>query len=326
MKIVPVYISRDAPSLELLHYGVLGMKWGVRKDRYKGTRKRGRSETDKNYRIKRVSEKKTYTQGRLNDIYSDSKRQAYDIAGKSIEEDYERGDISGTKDWDSGGEALKGLQNNLIEENIPKISEEHSLDDDMRSANQLKGVYGYENNCSHCTLATALRGKGYDVVATPMEPGGTNMTEQSMWFDGGKFDSVLRNRQDPEHVEIRDNYLSNALATDPNLTWEAADREVARQWMVHDEPEGSYGFLNGQYDSRYADGGHSIFYEIKDGDVVCRDGQTGERYDSFYDATKYFKLSTVNTMRVDDKQPNWDMINASGAVEVRNDYYDERKK
>ena len=336
-------------SETLAHYGVLGMKWGVRKQESAARLRRGLTESVSDVKIGSISKEtldtgKLRVKGLLEDALREQsdaqkrldstieqlkkEREEYwysdsfsprDRADEGVQRLFEKFTTEAISDEVSAANTVLSLN---IEDKVPRIQGDHSFDDDMAVVNTLKGVTGYQDNCACCTAATILRRKGFDVVADVRGDEGTTYGDQEKWFAGGKFKNVLDTGGGSERAAVRASYLDSIGGESAVTDWGKADRGVFKSWMVHDEPEGSYGFLNGQYDSKYGSGGHSILYEIKNGDVVCRDGQTGERYDSFYDATKKFDLHRISYMRADDKQPDWVYLSGQKAVKYRNDYYD----
>ena len=338
----------DGSSGYLMHHGVKGMKWGVRKDDSVARIRRAHVASVTDVKLGSVPKSvKDRGQDRVNGLLEDyvneqaKAKKKYDEDVYAANRRYEMesdiyegwGEFQGPPQYYSPHGSIDREVSDLTEaadttisfntgDKVPRIRGEHSFDDDIGLVNTLKGVTGYQDNCACCSAAAILRQKGFDVVAGVRGSDGTLVSDQEKWFMGGKFKNILDEGGGSERVAVRRSYLDSIGGEENVSDWKKADLGVFKSWMVHDEPEGSYGFLGGQYDSKYGSGGHSITYKIENGDVVCRDGQTGERYDSFYDATKRFDLRRIHYMRADDKEPNWNYLATQGAVKYRNDYYD----
>ena len=91
-----------------------------------------------------------------------------------------------------------------------------------------------------------------------------------------------------------------ALANRTKAEWMAAiERRLLRQG------DGARGNFGGQY---AMGGGHSIIYEVSKGKVIFRDGQTGETYRSVREAIGNFVPGKSNYFRMDNLEINNDTI------------------
>ena len=91
-----------------------------------------------------------------------------------------------------------------------------------------------------------------------------------------------------------------ALANRTKSEWMAAiERRLLRQG------DGARGNFGGQY---AMGGGHSIIYEVSKGKVIFRDGQTGETYKSVREAIGNFVPGKSNYFRMDNLEINNDTI------------------
>lgn len=91
-----------------------------------------------------------------------------------------------------------------------------------------------------------------------------------------------------------------ALANQTKSEWIAAiERRLLRQG------DGARGNFGGQY---AMGGGHSIIYEVSKGKVIFRDGQTGETYKSVREAIGNFVPGKSNYFRMDNLEINNDTI------------------
>lgn len=100
-----------------------------------------------------------------------------------------------------------------------------------------------------------------------------------------------------KNAELQDD---SALAGRTKNEWMAAiERRLLRQG------EGARGNFGGQY---AFGGGHSIIYEVSKGKVIFRDGQTGETYKSVKDAIGLFSPGKSTYFRMDNLEINNDTI------------------
>ena len=100
-----------------------------------------------------------------------------------------------------------------------------------------------------------------------------------------------------KNADIQDD---SALANRTKTEWMAAiERRLLRQG------EGARGNFGGQYSFG---GGHSIIYEVTKGRVIFRDGQTGETYRTTRDAIGLFTPGKSNYFRMDNLEINSDNI------------------
>ena len=100
-----------------------------------------------------------------------------------------------------------------------------------------------------------------------------------------------------KNADIQDD---RALANRSKNEWMAAiERRLLRQG------DGARGNFGGQYPFG---GGHSIIYEVSKGKVIFRDGQTGETYQSVKDAIGLFSPGKSNYFRTDNLEINTDTI------------------
>ena len=100
-----------------------------------------------------------------------------------------------------------------------------------------------------------------------------------------------------KNADIQDD---SALANRTKTEWMAAiERRLLRQG------DGARGNFGGQY---AMGGGHSIIYEVSKGKVIFRDGQTGETYRSVREAIGNFVPGKSNYFRMDNLEINSDNI------------------
>ena len=175
-----------------------------------------------------------------------------------------------TRDYDSKLRFFKKARNYSPEEDLKAINE-----------GMFQVSKGGSNNCGLCTTAYELRRRGYDVRA--------NFSEQG--FSVKTLSDFFKN------ADIQDD---SALANQTKSEWMSAiERRLLRQG------DGARGNFGGQY---AMGGGHSIIYEVANGKVIFRDGQTGRTYRNTYDAIGRFVPGKSNYFRMDNLEINNDTI------------------
>lgn len=175
-----------------------------------------------------------------------------------------------TRDYDSKLRFFKKARNYSPEEDLKAINE-----------GMFQVSKGGSNNCGLCTTAYELRRRGYDVRA--------NFSEQG--FSVKTLSDFFKN------ADIQDD---SALANRTKSEWMSAiERRLLRQG------DGARGNFGGQY---AMGGGHSIIYEVANGKVVFRDGQTGKTYRNTYEAIGRFVPGKSNYFRMDNLEINNDTI------------------
>lgn len=175
-------------------------------------------------------------------------------------------------------------------------SEEDEIRHDVKTVNggMIGTIYGKDrqNNCAHCSTAYELRRRGYDVKANT-SIGGVDLVNNS--------DLIFKNAKSETFVAAKDNkefgYFYKKGVTQEEF-------KSAEEKLVKEQGEGARGTIYGGW--RSGRGAHSMAYEIKDGKMQIADCQLGKIYKDPYKAVK--DMSYVNTIRLDDKDFNRDVI------------------
>lgn len=303
----------------LQHYGILGMKWGVRRFQNKdGTlTARGKrrydsdpsnddepSKTSEKKRFQLTEKQKTWIKrgalaaGVLLAAYGLYKLNQVNVTkqakiDKMIDEaEYK---ISNKRDW-------KRLD---FDEALGLVKKEKghtwSPEDDLRAINE--GMYhwkkGAQNNCTFCTTAYELRRRGYDVKA--------NFTEH------GRTVSHIKDFFKNAVVETDDSvvWALDSMKFPPGFSTEARRSAKRTRYidMVSEKlaeyGDGARGNLIGCYSMG---GGHSIIWEVKNGKTIFRDAQTGSTYKNAKEALQFFVPGKTEFFRTDNLEINRDTI------------------
>lgn len=290
-----VYYRR--PTNELYHYGVKGMKWGIRHDYVPKGRKRSKKndqddEESKKKKFQLTDRQKTalkigavvagtalavYGGYKLHDLYVNKKAQARaaeivrqnekikaDLA-KKIQAEADRKNDLITRDMDT---RLGFLKKRSL----------GSPEDDLRAINEgLAGkTKGASNNCTFCTTAYELRRRGYDVTANFTETG-RSISHASKFFKNAVVvnDKELAGKSSAEFID-------------------SVTKELASYG------DGARGNFCGSYSQFLGGGGHSIIWENQGGSVIFRDGQTGRTYKNAREALRYFVPGGSQYWRTDN--------------------------
>ena len=176
----------------------------------------------------------------------------------------------------------------------------------MEAVNYDRGVKSKSKlsytNCARCTAAYDLRRRGFEVSSTAQpknDKGGTSKADMESWYKNGKF----------TEFDISE--------------WGDGDGKKTSSQIIREElskqPEGSRGNLCFFWPFG---GGHSVAWEIKDGNLIILDTQANEKYEDskidelleFAAIEDAFNHRSVY-MRTDNLEPNYEVLKKKGIIQ-----------
>lgn len=250
------YLTQNQNGSALIHYGVKGMKWGIRR-------------TPEELGHKRKGEVKNVGAKPLN-YHSLAGEKAKRIAKQVVAETIALMDPTGIfataynskviYDYAGGADAFQSNEKYMKKDgsveklkDIKKKTETgQSMVDDSKFVNSgSKG--GRTKNCMCCVTALEMRQRGYDVQARRRVYGYVSDAYKD-WFGNVKIESTKVNR---EPKESRKDFVERGYK---NLT------DTLEKY-----PNGSRGFIAFSYEGTKS--GHTISWQVKDKEVTFYDAQ-----------------------------------------------------
>lgn len=157
--------------------------------------------------------------------------------------------------------------------------------------------YAYNNNCSYCTAAYEMRKRGFDVEASPRKESDdpTYVKEISSWFKDAEVirytDIVAKDMNLSEELKYLTEIDDLTKPLDDSNQYEAS-RMLEKELLQYGN--GARGYLNLYWEQG---SGHSVAWEVENGEVVIRDCQVNKEIE-IYDYVTY--SNNFNYFRTDN--------------------------
>lgn len=293
-----MYYKMIESNAYLMHYGVKGMKWGVRKEYVpKGRRSANRQNTSSNVARK--------SKGAVSDaISSNPELAAYTVATAAIlaargakhvsdlhrqgwfSEKYTEADIkrtNTTKEQD-----LKMINPVPVSDSV--LRDLTDTPDLMKLAPQDRRDVskalrdGWFTNCVYCTTAAEMRKRGYDVEAKNSPGRGHAPGETMKWWKGSKYENFLG--ESVSNPKKADKFVMDTIKREEKKSTRNASQQIAHMNKVL----GSQGVgARGDLLVKSAFSGHSVEYSVEKTGVKIYDNQFKRKYDS---VDEFFKVNS----------------------------------
>lgn len=263
----------EPDTIEFAHYGVKGMKWGVRKEYEPVGKHRPSATSSGDYsRYDKESEEIRRTTVRTRTVRNQNGTTEIDVFGGTTTDTLTKT----IKDASKKAGYLVDEKAKEVFDKLPKKTKEGSEEYERYAVNQNGPTPERLVNCFECSIATEMRHRGYDVQANDKH-GGLKI-EYYNAFD------------------VKDSFSVNSTSA------EEAYNQVARECLLYGE--GARGAIGLVWPTG---SGHAINWEIKNGEFVLIDNQQLGRdtYESFLRCDP----AKVDVFRLDNADVRPEVVN-----------------
>lgn len=317
-----MYYRLHNSNAYLMHYGVKGMKWGVRKEYVPKGRRRHAGTPSKESKgaidiLLADPELTTYATVAVAVLaYSGGKRISDLNKQGWFTEKYKASDVkrcTTTKEEDLKLiNPLKGVSEATVEK-LPYVKSITDLSKPEQKELTAAMKDGWMDNCVYCTTAGVLRRKGYDVEAKN-SPGRGHSTEQMMkWWKGSKIEDFDGHSE--SNPKKADAFQMDAQERAGKKGRSDSEQIAHMSQVLQRQGVGAYGEMRlyGFFC------GHSVEYSVEKEGVMIHDNQVRHTYklDDYFKTHDHFYPSDSVFMRLDTCEPNLDRILKEHAVKPR---------
>lgn len=286
---------------ELYHFGILGMKWGVRrfqnedgtltsagKKRYGASDEFSVSTERKEYDTWRNILREGQTSEYVNYV-ADTAVNLLTLNGAGLIRDGARFLQARKSQFDNARYDAERFFNKNKDPvtGLKTKNKEMTPEEDLARVNPEYGNWNSntKNNCVLCTTAYIMRRKGYDVEAKKTDLGFFPEDILSMFPNASvtKYTNQYEQRYDNRANAIRGENFDYA-------------QDIISQAEAN-FPDGAYGNILVDWG---VGGAHSMVFEIANGKLIIRDGQTNTTYDNPMDILKHtYNIQFIRLDNVD---------------------------
>lgn len=243
-------------DLELEHYGVKGMRWGIRRYQpYPSGSKKGRYLGDKvgheplKYKSRAMAEVKSYAKFAVHQTIARFVPGYAMLYNANVLRNSVKYNLDGKTDYTKRDGQYESLKEITKKTNSTTAAQDAKVTNPGHSS-------GRVNNCGFCTATMEMRRRGYDVQAR-RKGSGITTKQYDEWFSDIKHEVSQVERQPKQSRK----------------DWVNASYDKLCQ-NIEKKGNGARGYVAFNYEKQSS--GHTLFWEVQNGSVTFYDGQSGK--------------------------------------------------